>query len=592
MSTLNSLQPGLDNNFSFFVDGLSIEKAKDGLGRDIMKVGGIASTIDVDADEEELDPTGFDVSYFLDNGYLNYNHQAKFNPDAVIGEPTSAKATEKGLYIEGILYPESQLAKSVYDTTRMLEKSSGNRRMGFSIEGQALARDPYNPKKITKAKITGCAITLSPKNPNTLVNIIKGNYKDSLPTYIYNEEQIVNDLSKSDSDYLVHLESGGKIVTIDKAMSIKIVDSKPDIEKTLSTESGAALIEEDVDKDLKVLPSSSETVDKKKKKLTKGEVYEKIFSYIYPSYSFEKADNFYKIIQEMAKKSNIEPNMEHGNSKNVEITNEDIEKSLQFILESKDTSSVIEKGDTKQDKFEYEEGLIDGKHDKDVEEEDIDKAVEKALEADEDYQDLIKKMKHKKELKKSELGYPTTQAAPTKTMSDPDANTVGNPGAVGSAMKLSKGQDDIVDLIKGLEDTLSSNNNKNTDLIKSLGVISKGILDKQESLTDENKELRKSLDSTLRRLRVVEKTPIPSKTVTRNRYNPHPTLEKSFGSDKELHTVRDRNEILNILDARAGLDGSTPDMAFAKGMQSFEVTGRLENNIIQKLSKEGYTIIN
>ena len=50
--------------------------------------------------------------------------------------------------------------------------------MGFSIEGQAIERDVLNPKRVLKARITGVAITQCPKNPNTLMNIIKGEYAD------------------------------------------------------------------------------------------------------------------------------------------------------------------------------------------------------------------------------------------------------------------------------------------------------------------------------------------------------------------------------------------------------------------------------
>jgi hypothetical protein len=169
----------LNDNFNFFVDEVTLEKAgKDAQGRDLMKIGGIATTKAKDTDGEEIDEKGWDTDYFVNSGFFNYNHQSKFNPKAVIGEPTSAKVTKDGVYVEGYLYSDSDLAKSVYDTTKMLEGSSSKRRMGFSIEGKALERDSINPKKITKARLTGCALTLNPKNPNTLVNIMKGDYHD------------------------------------------------------------------------------------------------------------------------------------------------------------------------------------------------------------------------------------------------------------------------------------------------------------------------------------------------------------------------------------------------------------------------------
>ena len=51
------------NNFNFWTP-VEITKGKDESGKNIMKLGGIASTFDEDADGEFLDPNGFDISDF------------------------------------------------------------------------------------------------------------------------------------------------------------------------------------------------------------------------------------------------------------------------------------------------------------------------------------------------------------------------------------------------------------------------------------------------------------------------------------------------------------------------------------------------
>lgn len=163
-----------NDTFNFFVP---IELEKSGTGKsEKMKIKGIASTGDKDSQDETLIPSGFDLKRFIDQGFLNYNHLSKSDPSMIVGEPTVAKITRDGkLYIEGDLYADSPLAKKVWDLGKMLEKSGSKRRLGFSIEGRAVERDILDPKIVRKAEITGCAITPTPVNTNTLMELVKGN---------------------------------------------------------------------------------------------------------------------------------------------------------------------------------------------------------------------------------------------------------------------------------------------------------------------------------------------------------------------------------------------------------------------------------
>lgn len=162
--------------FNFFVP-LDFEKG--GEGGELVKIKGVASTDAEDSDKETLIPAGFDFEPLLKSGFLNWNHQARTTSKAICGEPTSAKIVNGGkdFYIEGVLYPNEE-GKRVAELADTLAKYSTTRRLGFSIEGQAIERDILNPKRVLKARITGVAITQCPKNPNTLMDIVKGEYSE------------------------------------------------------------------------------------------------------------------------------------------------------------------------------------------------------------------------------------------------------------------------------------------------------------------------------------------------------------------------------------------------------------------------------
>lgn len=161
--------------FTFFVPA-TFEKGKDKNGKDIVKVSGVCSTIERDLDKQVLQPTGFDFRPLLKNGFINYNHRWKDNPSAIIGEPTSGRVQANGteFFIEGYLYGDSKKAKEVIELNDTLVNGSESRRLGWSIEGYAVETHPMDKSIITRAVITGVAITPNPKNPKTLVSILKG----------------------------------------------------------------------------------------------------------------------------------------------------------------------------------------------------------------------------------------------------------------------------------------------------------------------------------------------------------------------------------------------------------------------------------
>ena len=309
-------------------------------GEPIMRLGGIASTSDEDSDGEFLDPKGFDIKPLLTSGMVNWHHQAKEHPDTIIGEPSKAEIRPEGLYIETDLYPSSKVACDVWELANTLEKDSKTRRLGYSIEGKVIKRksnDKKSPdyKRIEKAIITGVAITHMPKNPKTFANIIKGDIEDD-----FNEDE-----------------------------------KEDDEQKSLDTESGAALKKESVDSKLKVTTFS------------KAEVLERLFKDI-PGISIEKAEKIHIMI-----KKNVDMKGK------TQITEDDITKAYEALGLNVEESDItkgcgeadggatkeqpIEKAKPKtQDRNDDETENDDNAEVEETEEDDTEKGVKKADDTD------------------------------------------------------------------------------------------------------------------------------------------------------------------------------------------------------------------
>lgn len=280
-----------NNSFKFWCP---IEKAQEVLdpttGEQKMLLGGIASTSDEDADGEFLDPKGFDIKPLIESGMVNWHHQAKGQPAAIIGEPTKAEIRPEGLYIETELYPSSKVACDVWELANTLERDSKTRRLGYSIEGKVVKRKSNNPnspdyKRILKAIITGVAITHQPKNPKTFANIIKGEIDDD-----WDEEEEENE----------NVE-----------------------EKSLNAEdTGKALKRESVDGKIK------------NQTFGKSAIMERLFKDI-PGISIEKAEQIHSIILKIADMKNKRT-----------VTEEDIQKAYEALgLEIEPTEDVEKGGD-------------------------------------------------------------------------------------------------------------------------------------------------------------------------------------------------------------------------------------------------------
>lgn len=236
----------LTNKFNCILP-VEFEKSVDKqTGKKNYRFRAIASDDSEDTDKEILNPNGFEFNDFLAHGFVNYNHGLKNSPKALVGEPSVAFVNDKNQFIvDGFLYGNSKVANDIIETAEMLEKSGSTRKFKLSIEGQPLKRSEINPRKIEKARITGLAITLQPKNVNTLFSLLKGEQSDDFVNYEYEPIEKSDANGSMSPEYLVDItdKDKGVRVTMDKSLTIKIEKSM-----TTSSPSGKAMIKESLEK--------------------------------------------------------------------------------------------------------------------------------------------------------------------------------------------------------------------------------------------------------------------------------------------------------------------------------------------------------
>lgn len=149
----------MDNTFNFFVP-LDIIKSQDN-NESEWRIAGYASCPDEDRQGDEIIQKGLDYSDFVNYGWFNYDH----DNTKILGYPDKSKCKidSRGFYVEGTLLKDVELAKSIWETALALKKSNAPRKLGFSVEGKTLKRNPLG--QIVKAKIYNVAITANPVNP-------------------------------------------------------------------------------------------------------------------------------------------------------------------------------------------------------------------------------------------------------------------------------------------------------------------------------------------------------------------------------------------------------------------------------------------
>lgn len=443
-----------NGKFNFFMP-IDFEKGSNAQGG-LVKIKGVASTESKDSDGETLIPDGFDLEPLMKNGFLNWNHQARTSSKAICGEPTMAKIIDNALHLEGVIYPNEE-GKSVVELAETLQKYSPNRRLGFSIEGQAVERgcgpefldehktmrnpgyDPILWKRVTKARITGVAITQSPKNPNTLMSIVKGEYND-----LYQDEKEEDDPE------------------VEKAMMVNPDINPPSIE-------------------------GAEEEKKLKNTIKKSEIYNQIRTRY--TDNFEKANQIYNFIQTV--KLNY---MKVDN-----ITPEILEKAFNLLDES-----ILMKGEdmASQDKktevdYDKKDELINkgdeakkDEEDKPTEEEDEDVEFEKAINAESFAKSLFEKGMNEDEVVKAMAccGVNLKLAESASANCIAQANEAKQGGDITVLQKAEENQLGSVDeLIKGLSGNLDKK-------FSALGTILKAGEAKYDALQKSHEETLTALE--------------------------------------------------------------------------------------------------
>lgn len=249
------------------------DKDEKSIDRENMFVSGIASTEDIDLDSQIMKANGMNIDYLLNRGFVNWHHQSKTEPMAVIGEPVEAKIVNNpnGMFVKAKLY-NTPMACDAYDLALMLQKQSKTRRLGFSVEGKVIEKSGTNI--ITKSIITGIALTHSPKNYNTFADIAKAMVDGSTTENILEKSQIHFD---NGSKFV--FETNTSIITFDKNGNLHF------IEKAIDTGTAGILSRESLEGGMKLT------------KPNLNEVLEKIFNK-YPDITFQKAIKVANIVLE------------------------------------------------------------------------------------------------------------------------------------------------------------------------------------------------------------------------------------------------------------------------------------------------------
>lgn len=139
-------------------------------------IQGYASTPAWDSDGESVIKSGLDITYYANQGWLNWMHNN--SPNHVIGIPVYSKIDHIGFFTKGMLFM-NEMATHVWNLAAELKELGYPRRLGYSIEGKVLARSAINKSKIVKAKVTNVAVTHIPVNTEATFEIVAKSFVPS-----------------------------------------------------------------------------------------------------------------------------------------------------------------------------------------------------------------------------------------------------------------------------------------------------------------------------------------------------------------------------------------------------------------------------
>lgn len=147
-------------------------------------VQGVMTSDASDEEDDSITPEGMDCSYFLEKGWVKYEHGNK--PEQFIGEPMEVRVGRfehptlmkavNGIFVKAKLFASRAMTKSAIEAMQDLQKSNTKRRMGWSIEGSVKERDKTG--KIVKSVLRNVVLTMNPVNTTTWAELAKSFAKD------------------------------------------------------------------------------------------------------------------------------------------------------------------------------------------------------------------------------------------------------------------------------------------------------------------------------------------------------------------------------------------------------------------------------
>lgn len=142
-------------------------------------VQGVMTSDAKDEQDDIISPEGMDCSYFLEKGWIKYEHGS--NPDQFIGEPIAVqvgrfihpttKKAVNGIFVKGRLFAQRKLTQKAVEAITEIQKSNTSRRMGWSIEGNTKERNEAG--KIVKSVLRNVVLTMNPINTTTWAELAK-----------------------------------------------------------------------------------------------------------------------------------------------------------------------------------------------------------------------------------------------------------------------------------------------------------------------------------------------------------------------------------------------------------------------------------
>lgn len=283
-----------NSNFIRFAIPIDIEKGVGSNGNSTYIFKGLATTPSTDRQGETLLAHRYDLSDFKD---VNWNHKAKDDANAYLGQITSHEFQKGGLYVKGELFEEMPMTNAVVNLMKALNRRG--KKLQLSVEGQVIKRgsnDPKNPayKIIEKAKLTGVAITNNPINADTFCELIEKGYTEHTDWSFEEEDlSLAEEIIKS-----MDIETDKPFIgeSVDGAKKKNLKDAEEARKKNSSKSKDDEDEDDDEDGDKKDKKSDF-TSDKKV--LSKSLAYEAIFKYFYPV-DIQKAKVIYQLLEKIS----------------------------------------------------------------------------------------------------------------------------------------------------------------------------------------------------------------------------------------------------------------------------------------------------